>query len=202
MATNVGIANLALQILAVSKKLEALDQDDANARDINSCFDEVRRALLRKFPWGFAKRRAILPALSDQTEWGTLNRFQLPVDYLRLLRPTDRQVDWEIEGSSSGPVIVTSDDAPLDIRYIADVTDPAQFDSEFVFVLAARIAQQCAGPITGGDKRKDADEEYATRLAEARQANAFERPADEGIPDDWFVAMGNQAFVNFNRIVG
>lgn len=197
-ATDVSIANLALQILGVSTKIEALDQDNPNAREINSCFDSLREELLRQFPWNFAKTRVVLPALAAQTAWGNFNQFQLPVDCLRFLRPTDRQVDWELEASAGGaPVLVTKDVGPLQIRYIQDVTDPSRFDAEFVQMLAARIAQQCAQPITSStEKQQIADRAFATAQAKARNANAFERAADQAIPDDYFVVMGNAGSVN------
>ena len=190
MASNVGIANLALQILGVSTKLESLTQDNPNARAINSCFDSVREGLLRRFPWNFAKKRASLPALTEQTVWGNLNQYTLPVDYLRLLRPTDRQTDWEIEAGDGADVIVTRDTAPLDIRYIADITDPAQFDSEFVMVFAAMLAKQTAQEITeSAAKQKIADDRYDMELAIAKNANAFERAPDAAIPYDYLIAM-------------
>ena len=193
MATNVSIANLALQILGVSTKIESLDADNPNAREINSCFISLREELLRKFPWNFAKKRATLPALTDQTVWGELNRYQTPTDLLRLLRPTDRHVDWELERSdTSGDVIVTRDTAPLQIRYISEVTNPAQFDSEFVQVFAARLAQQCCQPITSSaEKQQIADKAFAVALRDARMANAFERASDETITDNYLVAMGS-----------
>jgi len=187
--SNVSIANLALQMMGVSTKLESLTQDSPNARAMNACFEPTREALLRKFAWNFAKKRKELPALTAQTTWGNLNRYQLPVDCLRLLRPTDRRVDWEIE---EGRVIVTRDTAPLQIRYIRDETDPAQFDSEFVQVLAAKLASQTCQEITESPgKQEIVDQKLKEALAEARQANAYERAPDEAILDDYLVSMGS-----------
>lgn len=201
MATNTSIANLALQIIGVSTKIESLDQDSPYAREVNSCFNSLRESLLRKFAWNFSKSRAILPALTAQTVWGELNRYQMPTDSLRLLRPTDRQVDWELESSdTSGDVIVTRDTAPLQIRYVVDVTNPAKFDSEFVQVFAARIAQQVCQPITSSaEKQKLADQAFAVAMRDARSANAFERASDEAITDNYLIAMGSTG--PFNTIL-
>mgnify|MGYP000862511461 CR=1 FL=1 len=66
MASKVSIANGALERLG-EKRIESLTQDDVRARSMNASFDSVRDALLRKYDWGFAIRRASIAADGSET---------------------------------------------------------------------------------------------------------------------------------------
>lgn len=185
------IANNALRKLGASR-IEALDDDDANARTMNSAYDTIRRRLLRQHPWNFAIVRASLPALSDETTWGELNRFQLPSGFLRLLRNTEAgtfydetRKNWKIEGD----VIVTMDSAPLEIRYVADIEDTTKFDAFFVDLFSTVLAFDCCEEITGSTtKREGLREDIRTITREAKQANAFENDGEDPAYDDWLAA--------------
>src|SRR5262245_52196167 len=98
--SEVSIANLALQKQGASSKIEALDQDSANARSIATAYESVRNALLRRYQWSFAIKRASIAADATLTTWGELNRFPLPDDFARLIRDDETGVrtDWRIEG--------------------------------------------------------------------------------------------------------
>lgn len=186
--TNVSIANQALTILGVAKKLSDLaDPNSSNARTLNGVFDSVRRTLLRQYQYHFSKVRVSLPALSTTTVWGNLQRYQLPSDCLFLLRPKDKRVDWVIEGRT----IVTGDGAPLNVMYIADITDPAQFDPCFIDVFAAKLAVVTCQEITeSAGKQQIADARLKEAYAEARQQNSYESDGDTSLADDYFLAMG------------
>lgn len=199
MASQADVINSALQIIGSSTQLDSIDDDHPDARAIAVCYDILRKELLRKHPWNFAKKRATLTALSTQTVWGDLDVFVLPADCVRLLRPTDRHVDWEIEydATTGYKVIVTNEGdtdssgvTTLDIRYIADVNNEALFDDAFTQVFAARIAMRIAPSVTGsGEKTQMAKDAYAEAMRDARSNNAFERGPDAAIDDDYLLAM-------------
>lgn len=184
MATsNVAIANLTLQKLG-AKRIESLTQDHANARSINACFVHFRRWLLRKYTWSFAISRASIAADASGPEWGDWNRYTKPNDFLRLLRDDEsgQAVDWKIEGN----YILSADDAPLEIRYVADVTDPNLFDELFVEALAAKIAEHCCEEITGSTQKKgSAVSDFDKAIAEAERTNALEKDAEDFPEDEW-----------------
>lgn len=187
MATsNVAIANGALQRLG-EKRIELLTQDSANARSMNAAFERVRRAELRRYIWNFAIKRASLAQDGDDPVWGGWNQFSLPNDFLRLIRDdeTGFAVDWKIEGQ----YILTSDGAPLDIRYVADITDPNTFDSLFIEVFECKLAMVTCEEITGSTSKKESiKDDYKKAIAEARLVGAIEKEAQEFPEDSWISA--------------
>lgn len=184
MATsNVAIANGALQRLG-AKRIESLTQDHPNARSMNAAFERVRQRLLRRYDWCFAVSRASIAADADGPTWGDWNRYSLPNDYLRLVRDDESgtAVDWKIEGR----YILSGDDAPLEIRYIADVTDPNQFDAIFVEAFECKLALETCEEITGSTaKRAGVQADYDDAIAEGKKTGAFEKAAQEFPEDDW-----------------
>lgn len=189
-SSQVQIVNRALQKLGATR-ISSMTQNHPNARSMSAAYDPVRRKLLRSYQWSFAKKRASVPALSTQTVFGGLYQYPVPTDFIQLLRsnlpdgPFGRN-DWEIENGN----IITSDGSPLQFRYIADITDPGQFDPYFAEALACVLAYECCDEITGSvEKRQMLQKDMQAVLREARYANAFERDADVPNEDDWVLAM-------------
>jgi hypothetical protein len=102
--SKVSVANIALQKLS-SGKISALDQDHPNARTMDRAYDPCRKKELRRYDWGFAIKRASLPADSEGPVWGNYNRFALPNDYLRILFDDEsgQAVRWKIEAARCHP---------------------------------------------------------------------------------------------------
>lgn len=187
IVSDVSIANRALQKLG-AKRIEALTQDHPNARSLNTAFAPVRDALLRKYPWSFAIKRAAIAADAAKTVWGGLNRYPLPADFGRLLRDDESgaRVDWKIEER----FIVTRDAAPLNFRYVAVITNPVNFDPCFAELLSTALAVEVCEDVTGSTSKLEALRVmYARELADARSANAFETGAQEALDDDWLFAV-------------
>jgi hypothetical protein len=181
----VSIANRALQKLSATR-ITSLTQDHKNARSCNVAYDPVRRALLRLYSWSFAVKRFSIAADATLTVYGELNRYQVPNDFIALLRPTDERVDWGIEDG----FIVTGDASPLQSRYIYDVTDPARFDAFFVEAFASKLAYEICEDVTGATtKRQVLKEDLKEVIADARQANSFELDAVVPLEDDFILAM-------------
>jgi len=187
--STVSLANRALQILGSSNVIESLSEDSANARSMNRALEPRRRALLRKYRWGFAIQRKAQAADSTQTTFGSLNRYALPNDYIKLLRDVDMpdsRKDWKIEGG----FIITEDGAPLYFRYIADMTDPTTWDALFYEALAHDIAHETCNEITGSDAKKaQIKDDLKDIIAEAKLAGAIEQDPNETLDDDWILAM-------------
>lgn len=185
MASNVEIANRALQKLG-AKRITSLSEDSRNARSINAAFKSLRQAELRAHTWSFATKRASLAADATAPAFGKEKSFTLPSDFLRLL-PKDPELitndlDWQIEGKK----ILTNDDAPLNIRYVYDVTDPNEMDILFREALSARIAKELCEEITqSNQKKEDAVFDYREVIAEAKRTNAIERISAVSPEDEW-----------------
>lgn len=192
MASVVEVCNSALQKLGADR-ISSLSDSNKNARAVNSAYARLRDKLLRQKAWGFAIKRAELAASSTDPAFGPAKQYPVPSDFLRLLAPDPEanlnSLDWRVERGPSGRVIVTEDGAPLQIRYVSQVTDPNEMDSLFLELWAVEIALDICQEITGSNTKKEAlREDRKTILTEARQVNAFESVADEPPLDTWITA--------------
>lgn len=184
MASVIQVANRALTKLG-SSRITSLDDDVKAARAVSSCFDDLRDAELRAHRWQFAMKRASLAALSEAPAFGWDYQYALPADFLKLDQVNDQfpstvlenyvgeeLVDYVLESN----LILTNIEAPLKLRYIAQVTDPNQWDACFREALACRIAAELAEDLTqNATKRQLAWEEYKQSVVAAVRANAIER---------------------------
>lgn len=190
MASEVGICNRALQLLGATR-IAALTEDNVNARACNVAYEPVRDAELRKHPWRFAIKRVRLAASVTAPAFGRTTAFPLPSDCLRVI-PTDPEqqvatLDWQIENGN----ILTDDTAPLNIRYVAKITDPNVFDPLFRESLSAALAVSLCEELTNSNlKLEAAKDTYEKIMLEARRANAFERTAAVSPDSDWFTIRG------------
>lgn len=190
--SKVAIANRALTKLGEARII-ALDDDSQSSNTMDSMFDIVCEAELRANLWHFAKARAELPALSERPAFGYTHQFQLPSDYLRLVKISDVRATprptvggwYSIEGNR----ILIDHPGPLRIRYIKRVDDPTLFDALFVEALACRLAAEACETLTQSNTKKQAMwAEYEQALQAARRANAIERPALAISDDTWLEA--------------
>jgi hypothetical protein len=183
MASKVSIANRALTKLGADRIL-LLTDDSQQARVMNSMFDDVRDAEIRRHHWKFAMRRTTLPALVTAPVWGYPYQYPLPSDFLALVQVNDVYVracpkgtaPWSVEGGN----ILTAFAAPLKVRYVARVDNPGVYDPLFVEALACKLAMEACEPLTQSSSKKSAAwEEYKFALSEAKRLDAIENPPDE-----------------------
>ncbi len=185
MASKVEIANRALQLLG-AKRITSFAEDSRNGRAINAAYEPVKRALLRKHSWGCATKRIQLAADATAPAFGKENSFPLPSDWIRSL-PLDpgyqsNDDDRVIEGRS----ILTDESDPLDLRYIYDITDPNEMDALFREALATAIAEALCEEITQSNtKMATVVVAHKEAIAEAKRANAIEKPAEQPPEDTW-----------------
>jgi hypothetical protein len=203
MATSeVSICNLALQKLGAAR-IVSMSENSRNAKTVNACYEALRDTELRKYLWNFAKRRASLAASSTAPAFTFAHAFPVPADSLRVIKPVRLGLDWTIEQHDGGVAILTNDGAPLQIRYLARVTNPALFDPSFVEMLACKIAWHCCEDITQSNTKKAAlTEEYNVHRADARRTNAFELPSLEEPEDSWLAARqgGSRNWLRFGDV--
>lgn len=185
MASVAEICNRALQKLG-EKRITSITEDSVPARACNACYEVLRDSELRAHLWNFAVKRASLAADSAEPEFGPAVQYSLPSDFLRLL-PNDswrnlNDLDWQIEGRK----ILTSDAAPLEIRYIYRVTDPNDMDPLFREALSSKMAEEMAEQLTQSNSKKtEAKDSYKDAIAKAKRTNAFENVAQEPPEDTW-----------------
>lgn len=197
--SDVAIGNRALSKLGEARVTSFGDNSKA-ARALTACYDIVRDAELRRHNWHFAKSRAELAALSSAPAFGYGYAYQLPADCLKVISVGDYQPGVDTTGGTrslhdaadyaiEGRTLLTDYGAPLKLRYLRRVTDPAQFDSAFIEALAARLAVEMANELADSASRKqDAKEDYRQAILEAIAANAIETPP-QPLPDDsWLLS--------------
>lgn len=195
MASQVNIVNRALSRLGVAR-LTSMGDANEQARLASEIWDVTRDAELRSRRWNFAIKRASLAALVTTPTWGFDNEYQLPADFLMLLEIpdawaaaglTDYRNQEEVPFRIEGQKILTDLDAPLDIRYMASITDTGTWDSTFCEVMACRLAMEMCEQLTQSNtKFQLLQAAYKDAVRVAQRANAFENPP-QPLPDDSWI---------------
>lgn len=191
----VDACNNALQRLGAARIL-SLSDNSREARSCNVAYDSNRRSELRKYMWNFAKTRAVLAPDSTAPAWGYNYAFSLPTDCLRVIVPSDYDLDWSIE---SGKILTnstaspyggaTSTGASLSILYIRDETNPAAWDPIFFDLMTIAMAIDMCDDLTQSNtKRQVLQQDYQQTKAEARKTNAFEVLPAQPADDPWWIA--------------
>ena len=183
MASETEICNIALQRVGV-KRISNIKEDSPNGRACNFAYPLVRRRLLRRYPWNFAKTRVTLAPDAASPNHKFKFQFTLPTDSLRIL-PTPEDDDWSIEG---GKILTDAGDV-LKITYIRDVVDPNEFDTLFEDLMGAALASEVVMELKKSKTLKaELRADMNEILAEARRVNSFESVPVEFPEDDWISA--------------
>lgn len=178
------ICNRALQHLGAARILDITD-DTRNGRACNACYDAVRRAELRKNYWRFSILRVTLAPLAVVPAFDFKYAFQLPPDYLRIIKPRDSFLDWQLENGK----ILTNQSAVLNLRYVADVIDPTLMDAMFAEGTSLKMGHAMCEEITqSASKKAVITQDYKDLIKEARMVNAFETIPTEPQEDSWLIA--------------
>lgn len=187
MSSSVGIANAALRKLG-HPPITAFSENSKAARLANERYAELRDELLYRHPWNFALKRASVPASTTAPAWGYAVACPLPTDYIRMY-----EVNGEDEGTGRWKIedgnIVTDLSAPLEIRYVYQVTDTNRMSAGFREALASVLAADWAEDITGDDSVvKDKAGKARFAVAQARSNDGQEGIPDQIEADEWLDA--------------
>ncbi len=150
VTTDVEVCNLALDMVKEAP-INNLDENRAAARWMKRNFVPTRNYCLNLQVWKFAMTRAELPADPDAPEFEWNRRFKKPTDCFRVLplrdggRMNGRLIPHQVEGD----YILTNAAAPLKVRYIRVVDNPAEWPTHFVELVATRLALGIAHFMTG-----------------------------------------------------
>ena len=185
----VSICNTAMDLLGTDT-ITSLSDDSKPARFCARNYERVRDAVLRAYPWNCAIARASLAALATAPAWGYARQFQLPEGpdpaYCLRVLAINGEVDFGLTYKIEGRRILTDEDAPLEILYIARLEDPAQFDALLIDAIAARLALDAAYPLAGSvSLGQTMSQAYSEKIAEARQVDSQEGTPDMLIAGDW-----------------
>lgn len=178
MASQTAICNRALECLG-DAPIVSINDDTKQAKALKRVYDDTLKAFLVEHPWHFAKKRASLPASATAPAWGFRSGFPVPADFLRLLVIRDAP-DFSLEADASGSQWILSDaEAPLDILYIAAVSDAGRLPPHAVEALARWLAYDVCEDLTNSNtKKQDAAQSLAIALNRAKRINGAQRQAE------------------------
>lgn len=197
MSSQVAVANRTM-IKVGAEPITSIDEQNKRASTIKALWDDTRRTELSKHFWKFAIKRVQLPALTNAPTFGFALAYQLPPDYIKMVQVGDvfdtpglsdfinsDTAMWHVEGKT----IATDLPAPLNVRYIADITDVSLWEPQFVEAMASKLGYDGAYRITGSDSRQQAcGMDYKAALRDAVLADMLEDPP-ESLPDStWMLA--------------
>ena len=178
--TKINIVNRALGLLG-AEFISSLTEDTKAARFANGLFDDTRDALFRQHPWNCCIKRASLSKTSNTPAYYFTAEFQLPTDWLRIVKPEDDQVEYKIEGDK----LVTETDT-FKCTYIFRNETINTYDPLLVDVLAIKLAANLAMPLLQDPKTLDMMYKlYYEKLASARSADAVEGTPEGIVADFW-----------------
>lgn len=200
MTSYVAIANLAATTIGTAARLTTPGDDTVLGRAVASVWEIERQAALRDGAWNFAMKRANLPSVNPPPVHQFAARFQLPPDCLRLIEVYGLARDeWQLEARA----INADHQGELQIRYLADIVEPAEFDPLFTKAFALRIACQIGNRIAGSSFKEELNwEKYRQALAEARRADAMENPPIAQYESSWVQSRWQGGALDMTRLGG
>ncbi len=155
-------------------------------------YDSVFVSELESHIWNFAIKRASLPASATQPIFGKSNYFPLPGDFL-YLAPEEttfgnpNRHDYQIEGTA----IVSSEDAPLPIRYVSASITESSFSGTFAEAFSAALALACCEEMTNSNTKLAAiSQMYDAAIKKARRRNDIQN-APVKAPTCSFITVRN-----------
>lgn len=170
--TTTELANLALSKLGPGGGyLTAFDTDTSvQGQAARRTYAAIRDEVMEAHAWRFARRRAAIAADVAVPAWGFATQFTLPTDCLRVLSVEGTGVKYEQENG----LLLTDEAGPLNIRYLAQITDTSKFSPTFIAAMTTRWAIEMCPTITKSNtQRSDLWAEYRGLLAQARKTDTF-----------------------------
>ena len=177
------LANLALMRLGGSL-LTDLDADDTEeASKCRLLFEELRDQLLVAGHWAFAIKRVALALLGTEPAYGFSYKHQLPTDCLLVISVND-EVYYHTEYKIEGTTLLT-DDNLVYIRYVAQISDPAQWSPMFKQTFVLRLALELSYDMRADKQLTEMlARQYLTMLHEALAIDGQQGTADLLVAND------------------
>jgi hypothetical protein len=172
----VSIYNLALIPLSVDRVLDPLEETE-QARKCNEIYPILRDDELSGHPWNFAVVRVQCLLTTDVPVYEYSCSYQVPSDCLRILEVECEDTAYRREGDR-----IVTDESPLYIQYIQQVTDTNLFSPAFKSLIGARLKFELCTSLTGN--KTMALELYSALQGERKRAKAID--AQEGTPGRLF----------------
>lgn len=180
MASIVDMCNLALGHIGDEAVVSSIDPPDGTTQAVHCSrfYPIVRDALLERYSWGFALKRAQLAELSTGTTNNWLYEYQLPADNIKAVAVLPDGADYlplSIDAYAQmfkreGDRILTNI-PQANLVYVFRQTDPTRYTPQFVETFALMLAARLAGPIIKGKEGRAVAKDL-TQAAEISLARA------------------------------
>lgn len=220
MASVITVCNMALGNIGITQTIENIDDNNERARMCKLYYEPLRDQLIRKHTPNFAQAVVALALVSGDPPPGWEYQYRYPTDCLFAKQLTDEdgarqgasvisesvwssdawlglrlsqhKIPFEVRADPSvtGRIIVTDlEDAHL--WYTKKVTDPNQFDPEFVVGLSWALASAIAIPL----KVNPNIAQYATNMARGMmgEAQAGEQTEQQPLDDRMSPSISGRA---------
>lgn len=188
------IVNRALTLLGTAQRIASITDGSALAKAALAVWDDDRDECLAEYPWKFAIGRAQIAADVTAPAFQYDFRYELPGDCLRWLPPAPGDDDY-FKGEQEGRFLLSSAEAPLNIRYIRRIEDLSQWSTGFITVIAHRLALDMCEAATGGLEGLSQRmlQRYETALDRAKRQDALatgDRTGRQEFTSNWLRARG------------
>lgn len=175
--TQVGICNVALARLGQTP-IVTIGEGTVAANYCSALWDSCYKTTLRKHPWNFAVKVALLVEVTPaetNLEWDYV--FTAPTDLLRALciLPASDKVEFEVKYNR-----IFSNQETCNLKYIYLNSTYTEWDDMFADAVAFRLASELAVPITGDMNKQQAF--YKAWLMAISDARTYD--AREGYHED------------------
>ena len=148
MASKVNICNMALSRIGAST-ITSLTDGTQEAKLCNTFFDNLADRAMMQGSWSSTLKRVVLAQTTNTPAFQYDYEYQLPVDpkCLKVLM-IDEDVDGEHKYSIEDDKLLT-DKNGVSIKYIAQITDPENYDPMLTEAIEVLLAAYLVYPLTG-----------------------------------------------------
>lgn len=180
MASKIEIANMALDLIGQPIAISTLQDQTPQGRQVLKHIDQAILEVLAEGLWHCAQDRAILPQLTASPLFGWAYQYQLPQDYVRMVRFNETDTadvtlyPYKIEGGK-----LLTDQTSASIIYVANLGSTSRSTGSASPLLtecfALRLAAKLAWPMQqSATLRAQLIQEYQTKLRRALAQDAKE----------------------------
>lgn len=190
MSSIVEICNMALSRIGNSDRIDALDEDSAQAEQCSLFYAPSRDFVLREFHWGFATAFVSLAEVSANPDPEYPYAYAMPTDCLKArrivgasipdefwpcindgwARPVVRPIPFRVINGPSSSLIATTL-SPATLEYTKTIESSEAFDPVFVSALAWKLASQIAPALSNNAGiAQNCDAQYQIEIARASAA--------------------------------
>jgi len=195
MASQVQIAKLALQHIGDRYDISAIDEESVEAEQANLIYDDTRKELLRRFPWGFALTYRTPAALSVTVPANWDYAYQYPSGVVKVrhienqANRNDPITDFEVALLDDDTKVILTDEQDPTLACTADIEDPTRFDPEFTMAFSFLLAERMAMSLTGSlDIKSALAQEVLRSVSQAADTDSSEGRTRETPEASWIDA--------------